>query len=161
GLGGVGKTQLALMVAKEAAADYPDAQLFVDMRGMSNARQTVADALAFCIRSFEGLEVSLPESIKDLSSRYWSNLAGKRALVMLDNVWGGASIAPMVPPEGCALLVTSRRKIALVGQFISLEGLRPDEARDLIIEIANRVNPDQATRISELCGYLPLALRAA
>src|SRR5262249_30120631 len=42
-----------------------------------------------------------------------------------------------------------------------LEGLRPDEARDLIIEIANRVNPDQATRISELCGYLPLALRAA
>src|SRR5262249_46359911 len=140
---------------------YPDAQLFVDMRGMSDARQTVADALAFCIRSFEGLKVPLPESIEDLSTRYRSNLAGKRAMVMLYNVWGGESIAPMLPPEGCALLGTSRRKIALAGLSISLEELQPDEARDLIIEIANRVNPDQATRISKLCGYLPLALRAA
>src|SRR2546423_14367350 len=34
GMGGVGKTELAILIANEIREDYPDAQLLVEMRGV-------------------------------------------------------------------------------------------------------------------------------
>lgn len=66
-----------------------------------------------------------------------------------------------MPPESCALLVTSRRHFTLPGLFAkNLEALSPEDANKLLLAIAPRID-EQADEIARLCGYLPLALRLA
>jgi predicted ATPase len=44
---------------------------------------------------------------------------------------------------------------------ITLDQLKPEEARNLLLSIASRITLEVADRICELCGYMPLAIRAA
>jgi len=162
GMGGVGKTELALLAAGRLRDDYPDAQLFVEMRGTDELPLGPGDALAFCIRAFLGTEAGLPDGLEELTKLYLSVLSGKRALVLLDNAADGEQVRPLAPPQGCALLVTSRLAIKLPGLVrVMLDQLNPEEARALLRQIAPRVTPETAGRICDLCGHLPLAIRAA
>ncbi len=160
GMGGIGKTELALIVADRLRGDYPDAQLFLEMRGTEETPLDPAKALASCIRAFEGLEVRLPDEVGELNKMYLSLLNGKRALVVLDNAANRDQVKWLVPPAGCALLVTSRNVIAGMDR-VTLNQLKPEEARELLISICARITPEQADQISYLCGNLPLAIRAA
>ncbi|HEX8337066.1 MAG TPA: DUF4062 domain-containing protein, partial [Pyrinomonadaceae bacterium] len=162
GMGGIGKTELAYYVAAGLRDTYPDAQLVVDMRGTDNPPRDPADALAACIRAFAGVEQALPDDLQELTRIYRHTLSGKRALILLDNASDGAQARPLMPPPGSALLVTSRKTITLPGlKRVTLEQLSPSEARELLRGIAPRVPADTANRICFLCGYLPLAIRAA
>lgn len=163
GMGGTGKTELALYVAERLRDRYPDVQLVVDMRGTSDTPLKPKDALASCIRAFLGLEYKPPDNLEESVRLYRSTLEGKRALILLDNALDGAQVNPLLPPVGSALLVTSREAIALQGKKarVILEQLQPVEARELLCGIAPRVPKGVADMICELCGYLPLALRAA
>jgi tetratricopeptide (TPR) repeat protein len=162
GMGGIGKTELALYVAERLRDAYTDAQLVLDMRGTDDAPRDPADALASCIRGFVGLEQRLPDDLGELKRLYTSALEGKRALILLDNARDNAQVRPLLPPKGSALLVTSRETIPIPGmKRVMLEELQPVEARELLTGIAPRVAPDIADRICYLCGYLPLAVRAA
>jgi tetratricopeptide (TPR) repeat protein len=162
GMGGIGKTELAFYVAERLRDVYADAQLVVDMRGTEDPPRDPADALASCIRAFVGLEISLPDDIQELTRIYRSVLEGKRALILLDNAFNSAQTRPLLPPAGSALLVTSRETIALAGmKRVTLEQLSHTEARELLRGIVARVPEDMADRICFLCGYLPLAIRAA
>ncbi len=162
GMGGIGKTELAFYVANELRGVYPDAQLVLDMRGTDNPPRDPADALAACIRAFAGVEQRLPDDLQELTRIYRSILEGRRALILLDNASDGVQARPLMPPAGSALLVTSRETIALPGlKRVTLEQLSPVEGRELLRSIAPRVHADTADRICFLCGYLPLAIRAA
>jgi tetratricopeptide (TPR) repeat protein len=162
GMGGVGKTELALYVAGRLRDAYPDAQLVVDMRGTNDPPRNPTDALAACIRAFLGLEQRLPGDLQELTRIYRSVLEGKRALILLDNAFDGAQVRPLLPPAGSALLITSRSVVTLPRMTrITLEQLQPSEARELLRGIAPRIPEDVADRICSLCGYLPLAIRAA
>jgi hypothetical protein len=66
GMGGVGKTTLALKLAEMLKAHYPDAQLYLDLRGSGSQPMPVADALALVIRAYHP-EVRLPESDAPIS----------------------------------------------------------------------------------------------
>ena len=162
GMGGIGKTELAFYVANKLRDAYPDAQLVVDMRGTDDPPRDPADALAACIRAFAGLEQQLPDDVQALTRIYRSVLEGKRALILLDNAHDGAQARPLLPPAGSALLVTSRNVVTLPRMTrVTLEQLSPAEARELLRGIASRIPEDVADRICFLCGYLPLAIRAA
>ena len=163
GLGGMGKTELALQVAADLCNDYPDAQLFVELRGTDPTPRPPADALAGCIRAFIGSEARLPETLEELGALYRSQLSGKRALIVLDNAADNAQVHHLLASEGCSLLITSRRALALPGmkQRPQLEQLAPSEARKLLTSIVLRLPPAIADKIAGLCGYLPLALRAS
>ena len=79
----------------------------------------------------------------------------------MDNAAGREQVEPLVPPEGCVLLVTSRQHFVLPGLFaLDLETLPPTDARQLLLRIAPRIG-ERADEIAKLCGYLPLALRLA
>ena len=162
GMGGIGKTELAFYVANELRDAYPDAQLVLDMRGTDEAPRDPADALAACIRAFHGLEQRLPDDLQELTKIYRSTLEGKRALILLDNASDSAQVRPLLPPFGSVLIITSRSVVTLPRiTRVTLEQLSPIEARELLRGIAPRIPADTADRICYLCGYLPLAVRAA
>lgn len=160
GLGGVGKTALALTIAERVKPDFPDAQFFLDLRGVSDRPGAVADAMAHVIRAYHPA-AKLPDDESELQGLYQSALNNQRALIFLDNAAGQEQVEPLIPPAGCLMIVTSRRHFTLPGAFaLSPDTLSPDAAREMLLKIAPRIG-DRAEEIAELCGRLPLALRLA
>jgi tetratricopeptide (TPR) repeat protein len=160
GLGGIGKTALALKLAEELTPRYPDAQFFLDLKGTSPEPLSVADAMAHVIRAYHPT-AKLPESESELSGLYRSVLHDQRALLLMDNAASAEQINPLIPPAGCMLLVTSRRHFTLPGLYAkNLDTLPPDDTRALLLRIAARIG-EYASELARLCGYLPLALRLA
>jgi tetratricopeptide (TPR) repeat protein len=158
GQGGVGKTALALKLAAELAPNSPDAQIYLDLKGVSEKPLTAAEAMSHVLRTFHP-EAKLPEKEEDLRPLYLSILHNKRALLLMDNAKDAAQVKPLIPPEGSVLLVTSRQHFALPGlQPKNLETLPPADAKDLLLRIAPRIDGEAET-IAKLCGYLALALR--
>ncbi|MFL6254886.1 MAG: hypothetical protein ACJ74T_07675, partial [Pyrinomonadaceae bacterium] len=78
GLGGIGKTALALKLAERLAPRYPDAQFYLDLKGADKQALSVAEALAHVIRAYHPT-AKLPEDVVELQSLYLSVLHGKRA----------------------------------------------------------------------------------
>ena len=161
GMGGIGKTELALVVAERLRDNYPDAQFFINLQGTDANPRAAQEVMAVCIRAFLGPERKLPEEPEQLLQLYRSQLSGKRVLLLLDNAADSAQVRALLPPTGCAVLVTSRQSVILPGMTpLTLHPLTEKEARQLLLEIAPRAEP-AAEQICKLCGYLPLALRAA
>jgi tetratricopeptide (TPR) repeat protein len=163
GLGGVGKTALALKLAEQLKPDYPDAQFYLDLKGVSPQPLTPRDAMAYIIRAWHPT-AQLPEKEDEVAALYRSVLDGKRVLLLMDNARDAQQVAPLIPPAGCLLLVTSRKHFTLPGLIeTNLDKLPPADARDLLLRIAPRLKneeSDQVDELARLCGYLPLALRA-
>jgi len=159
GMGGVGKTALALKLAEGLMARYPDAQFFLDLRGTTTPLSP-AEAMAHVIRGYHPT-AKLPESEDELRGLYRTVLHGQRALLVMDNARDAAQVEPLIPPAGCALLVTSRWHFALPGLLAkNLDTLPVGDAEGLLLKIAPRVD-GHAGEMAKLCGYLPLALRLA
>lgn len=160
GLGGVGKTTLALKLAHQLAPHFPDAQLFVDLKGASPKPLSVAEAQSHVIRAYMPA-ARLPENEAELGKLYQSVLGGKRALLLFDNAANTQQVAPLLTGNGCLLIVTSRQHLSLHGMFASrLDNLPASEAQELLRRLLPSIG-DQAARLAELCGHLPLALRLA
>jgi tetratricopeptide (TPR) repeat protein len=160
GMGGIGKTVLALKLVELLKPRYPDAQFFLDLKGASTEPLTVAEALAHVVRAYHPT-AKLPESEGELRGLYLSVLDGQRALLLMDNAADAEQVAPLIPPAGCLLLVTSRQHFTVPGLTAkNLDTLSAADARDLLLTIAPRIET-QADEIAALCGHLPLALRLA
>jgi tetratricopeptide (TPR) repeat protein/transcriptional regulator with XRE-family HTH domain len=158
GMGGIGKTELAYVVAHQLALDFPDAQIVVELRGASNQPLTPIQALQTIIRTFER-EARLPDDVAELQAIYRSLLSGRHVLVLADDARDAAQIRPLLPPPGCVLLVTSRYRFTLPDMLaIDLGTLALSESEALLLTICPRIG-DAAAVLAKLCGYLPLALR--
>lgn len=169
GMGGIGKTALAFKLAKELADRYPDGQIFINIGGTDPNPLIPSEAMAHIIRAYNP-EAQLPESESDLSAVYHKILHDKHTLLLLDNANNDKQIRPLLPPDTCGVIVTSRLKIAFEGLVpIDMDVLEPEEAMKLLLKIRRPNQPpvippqeeDGWEKIAELCGYLPLALRAA
>jgi tetratricopeptide (TPR) repeat protein len=160
GMGGVGKTTLALKLASELKPRFPDAQIYLDLKGVGPQPLTVAQAMAHVIRAFNP-EARLLESEAELAGMYRSVLEGRRTLLLMDNAAKREQIELLIPPSTCLLLVTSRFRFALPGLIArNLDEMPEKDARDLLLRISSRIS-DTADEIARLCGRLPLALRLA
>ena len=161
GMGGIGKTAMAYVLADLLRDRFPDGQLFLNMQGTSKSPLTTSDAMANVIRAYLGADAPLPKDLNGLSGLYQSILSGKKALILLDNAANRQQVVPLLPPKNCALLVTSRKRLALPGLIErNLDVLSLDEAKRLLLEIAERIG-ENAEGLAKLCGCLPIALRNA
>ncbi len=161
GMGGVGKTVLALYVANELKPQYPDAQIMLELKGTSHEPLASTEAMTQVIHTFDptvDLRQATPEQIHAL---YLNALSDKRALLLFDNAVDAAQVKPLIPPISCAMLVTSRRHFVLPGMdMLRLDMLPEADARKLLLTICPRIS-DHANEIAKQCGQLPLALRIA
>jgi RecA/RadA recombinase len=166
GMAGAGKTTLALHAAHIDRAQYPDGQLFADLRGASANPTAQTDILAGFLRAVGVPEHQIPPSLEERSNlfRTWSN--GRRVLVVLDDARGASQVASLLPatPQ-CTVMITSRGGMqSLPGvQSIELGVMNPAEGVELLGRIIGNsrvaAEQEQAERIVDLCGHLPLALR--
>ncbi|WP_433350156.1 ATP-binding protein [Micromonospora sp. CA-111912] len=168
GMGGVGKTTLALHVAHLLAGAYPDGQLWVDLRDVEGSPLDPGDVLARFLRALGVDPRAVPDGQSERAEIYRTLLASRRVLVVLDNASSERQIRPLLPgAPTCAVVVTSRLRLTGIegARHIGLELFTPAEAIRLLARITDgeRVmrHLDQATEIAEYCGGLPLAVRIA
>ena len=180
GVGGVGKTRLALQVAAEVLPRYPDGVWLCELAAAGDddmLAQVIVAALAVQPRPGR----SLAESVCDY-------LAGKHALIVLDNcehlLDAAAEMAEVIlrAAPGVRVLATSREGLAVAGEQVwpvrslrvasepSLEAIAGCEAVRLFGERAGSARPSfvvdatNATAVSEICRRLdgiPLAVELA
>ena len=159
GMGGMGKTSLALVVAERVSERFPDGQIFLDLRGTSNPLRA-SDAMLHVIRSLDPSRV-LPKTDAEVAAAYRSLLRSKRVLLVFDNAEGRQQVEPLLPPEGSFVLVTSRQRFAIQGEgSVALAPLAPAAARGLIDTLAPHARAVGDT-LAGLCSGLPLALSLA
>jgi tetratricopeptide (TPR) repeat protein/transcriptional regulator with XRE-family HTH domain len=170
GLAGVGKTALAVQWARQVAGQFPDGQLYVNLRGNDPARPPMpaAEALRLLLDAFEIPAARIPASPDAQAGLYRSVLASTKVLILLDNAADAAQVRPLLPGSpGCLVIVTSRSRleglIAVDGAVpLQLDVLTRTEARDLLCRVVGEARvaaePDAARQLVEGCGRLPLAL---
>ncbi|WP_371528653.1 NB-ARC domain-containing protein [Streptomyces sp. NBC_01283] len=168
GIGGVGKTTLAVHVAHVARTHFPDGQLYVDLQGAGARAAEPETVLGAFLRALGTADSAIPDSLEERAALYRSVLDGRRVLVVLDNARDAAQVRPLLPGmEGCAALVTSRiRMVDLAGaHLVDLDVMSPEEALLLFTRIVGeeRVTSERkaALDVVAACGFLPLAIRIA
>lgn len=160
-MAGIGKTELAYVVAHRVRALFPDAQLVLALAGTGSIALTPEQALQRVLRVFMP-QAKLPDALPDLQALYCAQLYGKRVLILADDASDAAQVRPLLPPAGSALLITSRRRFVLPAMHtINLEPLPAGDASGLIRSICPRFSQDEATKLARVCGSLPLALRVS
>lgn len=165
GAGGLGKSSLAIRVAHLVADEFPDGQVFVDLAAETNGGDALHEALGQMMWSF-GMGEDIPKRRPARVRMMRSLTARTRALLVVDNVPEDTDIADLVPSgSGNALIVTSRSRMPVLHANILVE-LRPltaEQGANLLVSAAGSASADlsrsDCSRIAQLCGMHPLALR--
>lgn len=167
GMPGVGKTAFAVQLAHLISGQYPGGCLYADLAGTEPVPAQPATVLAGFLRALGLPSEAIPEVLDERAALFRSLVAGRRTLVVLDNAHDEQQVRPLLPGNAAAVLVTSRRLLSgLAGAtFRTIGPLGEPDALALLGRIVGtaRVDaePQDARRIVELCGALPLAIRIA
>ncbi|MFD3483760.1 cyclophane-containing RiPP biosynthesis TPR protein HaaT [Streptomyces sp. NPDC058665] len=172
GMPGVGKTTFAVHAGHVLSDRFPDGQLFVNLNGHTTGRTPVqsTEALASLLAASGVPTQQIPVgedtgAVTEARAAMWrSRLAGKKALLILDNAASYRQLQPLIPGgNGCLVLVTSRKRLAVDEEVVlPVDALPPEHAVDLFVQLSARPpgSLDQAVlaELAELCGYLPLGV---
>jgi tetratricopeptide (TPR) repeat protein len=167
---GVGKTSLAVHAAYMMLPDFPDAQLFADLHGYTEGQPATdpGEVLESFLLGLGVLAENLPPGVEQRSQLLRQELAGKRALIVLDNAASEAQIRPLLPGAGPSLvLITSRATLTglELDEHVDLDVLSEDDATALLVQLAGQkrsaAEPEAIEQVRDYCGRLPLALRIA
>ncbi|MER0240848.1 tetratricopeptide repeat protein [Streptomyces sp. HSW2009] len=169
GMGGVGKTSLAVHVAHQLRERFPDGRIFLHLGGRAPGRAAPQPArLLTELLRLLGMDVKeLPHTLDELVA-LWRGLArDRRMLVILDDAADSDQVRPLLPGGSpTAVIVTSRRRLpGLPGvRALSLGVLSQTDAMELFHQRVG-ARPDakegEVAEIVRICGYLPLAVEIA
>lgn len=166
GMPGVGKTALAIQAAHACAEQYPDGQLYLNLRGFgSGTPLSPLNALGHLLRATGLAPEAVPDRLPDAIAAFRTRFADRRVLLLLDNAADVDQLTELIPSSsGSAVLVTSRNTLTGLpaGLHLQLTPMPVDESLGLLAVLAgtDRLDAD-ADRVAALCGHLPLALTVA
>ena len=170
GIGGSGKTRLALQLAGQRLAAYPDGVWFVDLAPLREA-QRIAPALAAALGVRE-------ETHTPLLDRLCAHLGQRRVLIVLDNcehLIDAAAACADALLDRCApltIIATSREALGVAGEQVvavrtlslpttlTLAALQESDAVRLFIDRAGLAQPDftvddsNAPAVADICRRL-------
>jgi NB-ARC domain len=160
GMGGVGKTELAIQYARQHLNRYQGGICWIFAGEFEVGPQIVSFAITqFNLQIPEGFDLS--EQL-DFCWRRWSE---GEVLLVLDDVADFAKIQSCLPPDPrFKVLMTTRRAMGSPVRSRSLEVLTPKASLELLGSEAlvgeSRLELEQpiAERLCEWLGYLPLGL---
>ncbi|WP_046468871.1 AfsR/SARP family transcriptional regulator [Allosalinactinospora lopnorensis] len=170
GIGGTGKTYLALRWAHEHRQWFTDGELYVNLRGFDPSGPPVppAEALRGFLDALGVEPAAIPREVEAQTGLYRSLVADRQMLIVLDNARETAQVSPLLPGNsGCTVLITSRHQMAgLVTEHaatpLALGMLNQSEARQLLArrlgEARIAQEPEAVAQILQRCAGLPLAL---
>ncbi|PJN41428.1 SARP family transcriptional regulator [Streptomyces sp. CB02959] len=166
GMGGIGKTSLAVHVAHQMRHRFPDGRLYLHLRGHTPDQPplSVAQALTTLLRLLDPASGPLPQDEAELAALWRGAVRDRRMVVILDDAAGPAQVRPLLPGASpTVVIVTSRRRLTgLPGvRPLSLDVLPRDDAIALFEDrLGAHAAPDRAdvAHIVRLCGYVPLAI---
>lgn len=171
GAGGVGKTTLALRWAHQVRCQFPDGQLFVNMRGDDRLRPLAPGQVLIRLLNALGVQGSdVPLHEEDRAALYRTALAGRRMLVVLDNAASAEQVRPLLPgTTSCVVIVTSRESLLQLvagngALRLRLSRLPMADAVALLRRLIGSpvdAEPGAAVALAEQCSRLPPALRVA
>ncbi|MFL6141313.1 MAG: BTAD domain-containing putative transcriptional regulator [Labedaea sp.] len=165
GMPGIGKTALAVRAG--AAAEFPDGQLYADLRGANVRPARPAEVLGGFLRALGVRARAMPADLAGRIAEFRSRTAGRRMLVMLDNAGAAEQVEPLLVAEpGCATVVTSRFVLPELEAAVRVPvGPLPDDDAHNVLEnvagAARLADREAAAMIVKTCGGVPLALRIA
>jgi tetratricopeptide (TPR) repeat protein/transcriptional regulator with XRE-family HTH domain len=166
GMAGIGKTAFAVHAAHRLAEAFPDGQFFLPLHAHTPGQRPVGpvDALASLLLTAGVPTAQIPPGLEARAARWRDHVAGRKILLLLDDVATHEQVRPLLPGSaGSLVLVTSRRRLtALDATVISLDVLPAGEAAVLLARLAARpglrAGDAGVGEITRLCGYLPLAI---
>ncbi|MGH3737787.1 MAG: BTAD domain-containing putative transcriptional regulator [Micromonosporaceae bacterium] len=171
GTGGIGKTSLAVHWAHRVADQFPDGQLYVNLRGFGPGHQVEPGAaLETLLRSLGIPAGQIPPDVDSRSALLRTTLASRRVLLLLDNARGAEQVRPLLPGSSSLVLVTSRNQLRGLAardgaHRVTLDHLTEQESIDLLAHVigVERAAAESAavTELARLCDYLPLPLAIA
>jgi DNA-binding SARP family transcriptional activator len=166
GLGGMGKTTLAVHVARLLRENFPDGQVYADLGAGRNDPADPAEVLAGFLRACGVLDV--PSSLNERAAQWRTLLATRKMLVVLDDAANGEQVRHLLPATtGSASIVTSwRRIVGLPGlHWIKVGAMAPEDSVRLLARIAGEdrvaAEQDAAHGLVAACSHQPLAVRLA
>lgn len=171
GAAGIGKTALAIHWAHRVADQFPDGQLYLDLRGYHpDHPMTATEGLAAFLTALGLAGQHIPLEENERAARYRTEIAGQRMVIVLDNAATVEQVRPLLPGTGTStVLVTSRDSLAGIvardgARRLTLDLLPRADAHALLNRLIGpqaEAEPDAVTTLAELCDRLPLALRVA
>jgi DNA-binding SARP family transcriptional activator/tetratricopeptide (TPR) repeat protein len=168
GAPGTGKTTLAVHWTHQVAGSYPDLQLYVNLRGYGPGSPMSASAAAESVLRSLGVHSEvIPAGVEERAALLRSVLAGRRALLLLDNARDADQVRPLLPGGDSLVVITSRSQLRALSirdgaHQVTVGRLPVREALTMLAAVlgADRVVAEQeaAAELVELCDGLPLAL---
>jgi tetratricopeptide (TPR) repeat protein len=176
GMGGIGKTALATVLAHEWKTRFPDAQLFIEVSNSAGGAQSPTQLMVNVIHALRPeaqLLISKADDKGKLEKRraeiaqiYRDTLSSKRVLIVLDGVQKAEQVISLLPPSAtCGLLFTSRQGFMFGDHLPYIVGRMDDknakEATKLLrrLSVPASLSDAEAKKLIELCAGLPLAIR--
>ncbi|MEU7068003.1 AfsR/SARP family transcriptional regulator [Streptomyces sp. NPDC046161] len=158
GLPGTGKSALAVEAAHRAADAFPDGLLYLDLRAGAGGQPP---------RAVDRLPDAGPRRAADDG-----RTGGPRRLLLLDHVASEAQVRPLLAaaPDAVVLLTAGRVPAGLPGLRSVVLGPWSREEVPRLAGLftvrggpggADSADPDAVAETAELCGRLPLAVRAS
>jgi DNA-binding SARP family transcriptional activator len=167
GVGGVGKTALAVAAGHQLADAYPDGTLHAFLGSGPSGAADGHEVVGRFLRALGVEHAAIPPDPDERVAFYRSTIDRKRILVVLDDATSEAQVRRLLPTgPGSGALITSRSKLAgLAGvRRHTIPPLLPGDATTMLAELSgveNRADLGVLGEIGTLCGHLPLALCVA
>ncbi|MDP9135062.1 MAG: NB-ARC domain-containing protein, partial [Actinomycetota bacterium] len=168
GMHGVGKTATGRRWASSNSERFEDGQLYASFGEAQRDDAEVYDILGGFLRAFGLPDEVIPADLAERTALFRSSTAGKRILVLLDDVDRADQVEPLIPNAGDGMvLVTTRAPLEQLVQdgadLVRLDPLDSDCAKAILTQLIGKRRvgdePQAVEQLAEICAGLPVALR--